>query len=286
MPYSFSLLEMKIEALLPLSITSTTLPTEPGWALQISDKRLLSKLVGLVSKHYPLPTFKRVVVRDAQCLLLLSKDSQLEKEDVLSVVTPVIGSHVTDMSRDMITSVTLPASVPLTAAQRDSCPWPVSFHPNQELESRLNGTVFSDTEKDLIYKRMGEVVQQLRESNRNCAMIVDPVRNTNIAMETEHPFETLRHAAFVAISTVAKTQVKTLKRKLGEGDYLCRGFDVVMAQEPCVMCAMALVHSRVRRLYFSKNREDFGGITSAKLQDIKALNHHFEVYKVELDHDS
>eukprot|EP00116_Pleurobrachia_bachei_P007700 sb/3467962/ len=277
---------MKIEALLPPSITSTTLPTEPGWALQISDKKLLSKLVGLVSKHFPLPSFKRVVVRDGKCLLLLCKDSQLGKDDVLSVVTPVIGSHVTDLSRDMIISVTLPATIPLTSAQRDSCPWPVSFHPNQELESRLDGTIFSDTERDLICKRMGEVVQTFSETNKNCVMIVDPVRNTEIATETEHPFETIRHAAFVAISTVAKTQVKTLKRKLGEGDYLCRGFDVVMAREPCIMCAMALVHSRVRRLYFNQDREDFGGVTSAKLQEIKALNHHFEVYKVELDHDS
>ena len=46
------------------------------------------------------------------------------------------------------------------------------------------------------------------------------------------------------------------------------------------MCTMALVHSRISRIFFGKRRGDFGGVTEAKLQEITALNHSFEVYNV------
>ena len=34
------------------------------------------------------------------------------------------------------------------------------------------------------------------------------------------------------------------KRSRDEEDYLCQDCDVVLTVEPCIMCAMALVHSR------------------------------------------
>ncbi|URD78667.1 Hydrolase zinc ion binding protein [Musa troglodytarum] len=32
--------------------------------------------------------------------------------------------------------------------------------------------------------------------------------------------------------------------------YLCTGFDIYLLWEPCTMCAMALVHQRIRRIFF------------------------------------
>ena len=57
--------------------------------------------------------------------------------------------------------------------------------------------------------------------------------------------------------------------------YLCQDCDVVLTVEPCVMCAMALVHSRVRRVAFWASDPEFGGFGGKiALHHCQSLNHH------------
>jgi tRNA(Arg) A34 adenosine deaminase TadA len=61
--------------------------------------------------------------------------------------------------------------------------------------------------------------------------------------------------------------------------YLCRGFDLYVTLEPCVMCAMALLHSRVRRVVFGARNAVFGGLGSrVRVHQQPALNHRYAVY--------
>ena len=65
------------------------------------------------------------------------------------------------------------------------------------------------------------------------------------------------------------------KRSRDEEDYLCQDCDVVLTVEPCIMCAMALVHSRVRRVAFWENDPEFGGFGGKiALHHCQKLNHH------------
>ncbi|XP_064987412.1 tRNA-specific adenosine deaminase TAD3-like isoform X6 [Musa acuminata AAA Group] len=63
--------------------------------------------------------------------------------------------------------------------------------------------------------------------------------------------------------------------------YLCTGFDIYLVWEPCTMCAMALVHQRIRRIFFALPNPNAGALGSVyRLQGEKSLNHHYSVFRI------
>ena len=67
--------------------------------------------------------------------------------------------------------------------------------------------------------------------------------------------------------------------------YLCTEYDCYVVQEPCAMCAMALVHSRLRRVIFCEIDKDGGllGGSGLKLHSKRTLNHHYNVYRIPIE---
>ena len=64
------------------------------------------------------------------------------------------------------------------------------------------------------------------------------------------------------------------KRSREDDAYLCQDCDVVLTMEPCIMCAMALVHSRVKRVAFWHSDMEFGGFGGRlALHQCQSLNH-------------
>ncbi|KAI5661548.1 hypothetical protein M9H77_20871 [Catharanthus roseus] len=68
--------------------------------------------------------------------------------------------------------------------------------------------------------------------------------------------------------------------------YLCTGYDIYLVWEPCTMCAMALVHQRVKRIFYALPNPNAGALGSVqRLQGEKSLNHHYAVFRVFLPRD-
>ena len=81
------------------------------------------------------------------------------------------------------------------------------------------------------------------------------------------------------ISEKTNLKRKFLKEKPTE-KYLCTGYDLYTTHEPCIMCAMALTHSRIRRVFYGAEDRVMGGVGSVyKIHCQVGLNHHFEVFK-------
>ncbi len=69
----------------------------------------------------------------------------------------------------------------------------------------------------------------------------------------------------------------------GDKPYLCTGYDCYTVREPCAMCAMALVHSRVRRVIFCIPDVQHGALGGKfRLHGQRSLNHHYQVYRCQL----
>eukprot|EP00899_Mesostigma_viride_P006549 jgi/Mesvir1/15896/Mv02799-RA.1 len=62
--------------------------------------------------------------------------------------------------------------------------------------------------------------------------------------------------------------------------YLCTGCDVFLLREPCTMCAMALVHQRLARVFFLLHNPHGGALASTyRLHGLRSLNHNYQVFQ-------
>ena len=68
---------------------------------------------------------------------------------------------------------------------------------------------------------------------------------------------------------------------LGDNHYLCSGLDLYLDKEPDLMSSMALVHSRIRRVYFRTPDAKIGALKSnTQLHSMRSLNHRYRAFHV------
>ena len=100
-----------------------------------------------------------------------------------------------------------------------------------------------------------------------------------------HP---LQHAIMRCIAAVAEQQRLAEGAAAGAGSkrpgapthHLCTGCDAILTVEPCAMCAMALLHSRIRRVVYAAPAPADGALGSVyEVHAEPALNHHFQVLR-------
>lgn len=69
-------------------------------------------------------------------------------------------------------------------------------------------------------------------------------------------------------------------------DWRLNGAIMYVTAEPCIMCAGAILHARIGKVYFGVTEPKFGGVVStANIFDISKLNHKVEYFSGIMDNE-
>lgn len=155
--------------------------------------------------------------------------------------------------------------------------WPLTFRKPSFVPLEITDKV------TLFYGRLLQRAVEVGGGLCGC-VIVDKAGREVVAAADESSSHPLRHAVMVAIERVAGAQLDEVesgaKRPRTEEDYLCQDCEVVTTHEPCIMCAMALVHSRVKIVAYRTPDREFGGLGGkVSLHTCQSLNHQFRVLR-------
>ncbi|XP_077435947.1 putative inactive tRNA-specific adenosine deaminase-like protein 3 [Vanacampus margaritifer] len=273
------------------------------FAAPVLDKRATSRLIQELNDLYPLTGLQHIKrVRATK-----TEDGRPHTLEVL--LCPV--SKVPDSELDLSVGcdglgkpfvVKVPTRPPLTRPQFElaSKHWPTSFHEDKQVTDALRGESFSPAQKVQMQAYMSAALAAAQEGKALGmeavgAVVVNPVSERIVAVGHDcrgrHP---LYHAVMVCIDLVARGQgggcyhtgayaacrsVWTPVSDSARQPYICTGYDLYVTREPCVMCAMALVHSRIARVFYGAAFADGALGTKYKIHTQKDLNHRFDVYK-------
>jgi len=203
-------------------------------------------------------------------------DNHEEIDDVLNVLKINFGIDDND-----VIVVLVPQYPAFTEKQRDewSRVWPLipsHFEMSTPLPSlftvddinRMRYFMSLAIEEALISKSNGNFPIGCVITNESGDILVksQDSRNTHI----------LDHCVMNVINSISKMQIE----KEDKNNYLCTNLHLYITREPCIMCSMALLHSRISRVVYGSENLESGGLGSKfKIHCSKKLNHKFHVYK-------
>ena len=215
-----------------------------------------------------------------------SKDPAFELEVLLGSGDPSDYQDLEEIGNLEIVQVPLHPPPNREAFGRWNSLWPVTFH--QDMDAKMRAA------------EEARILQILLDNNRleddsYCCVVFDyksgavvckvdlPMSCTEyhlgathlpisqpLKKEAVHP---LQHPVLRAIQAVAAVNRRE--------EYLCNGKIFLCRHEPCLFCAMALVHSRVQAVVFELTDPESGALGSCtNLMSLRRLNHHYSVFKL------
>lgn len=163
-------------------------------------------------------------------------------------------------------SVRVPKWVPRSARQRDECAvfWPMN-----------NFVSVPELPVDAVAVHESALIRVMKEKS---VIVKKPNSELVIASDASDCCNcrcNINHGLLRALGKASKWSSENQS-------YLCNDLDVYCYYEPCAMCAMAMVHSRVGRLFYIEDNGDFGGIKSqVQIHCCTKLNHRYRAFKLQ-----
>lgn len=171
----------------------------------------------------------------------------------------------------------VPKYQPLTKIQYESWTkyWPMTFFRHNPTTPNPKER-FNSTQILQLKSLMLEILKENQNSNsQNNCVILDKNFKIIAKSEDSHQTHLLHHCTINALNIVSSNQ----QNSSNDDYYLCTEAIVIIVTEPCIMCSMALLHSRVGCVIYSKPNLKSGGLGSKfSIHCEKKLNHHFQVY--------
>ncbi|KAN0087432.1 hypothetical protein V8E55_006053 [Tylopilus felleus] len=174
--------------------------------------------------------------------------------------------------------------------------WPTVFAPKRKWEpepwTRARVRWASDAVRrlkrgyaEIAHNHHGElpVVAHVPIPYQDAEQFSRPFFGYDTRTSTRHP---LRHAALDVIRQIADDRAQRPPPAVEAGEeaakngaqYLLTGLSLFITHEPCVMCTMALLHSRVKEVFYLVPMPQTGGCGGvACIPALKGVNHRFSI---------
>ncbi|KAK6740558.1 hypothetical protein RB195_008798 [Necator americanus] len=251
----------RIIAILGEATTSETVPLAEFYVVHLEDKKKISPFL----KKIPLVSEK------SDHLKRVDKGGRILVQSVDHGISVELLHDLKefDIEESDLQVAQVPASKPATRRQFDwgKQYWPTSFHPNKELESLLDNTFFTEEQRQNVYR-------WCERSMEVGSIVVQDDKELAYGSRTDR---LLGHPVMTMVQNLARCERRY-------GDYLATGCDVYLRNEPCAMCAMALVHCRAASVFYCRNTVN-GVLAQGKwqLHLEPPINHHYRVFHVETE---
>ena len=282
----------------PVLHESETRPAEfvAVYISEVANPKLISSIIAYLSSKYPMESLSHL----KRIRKVPTSDPKVWRTEVVIGLVSALQSD-TDAFEFLKNRYELtlkiydvPRYEPLMKAQYETWTkiWPITL--KAHIPSTPDPTeVFSSDMVQKFVSCLRQLVPLAKQTGNACAILDSSA--VELLTATTSSDTVLSHCCINAINMVAEKQLKDSsdvqyvhhkRLHLDHGsdpkpiDYLCNGCTAILVREPCIMCSMALLHSRIACVIYAVSNPTSGGLGSKfSVHCEPRLNHHFHVYK-------